>query len=174
MTATSEFKVGDKVKVRNSGRGIDGWVGDVEKIDKKIIYVRFKEEGYSLGFYGEELEVIATPPTQTKMLHELITLAKAGVKFKAYCKVRSDVISVTQDSFLESTRQPVSNSWTIEEIITPWQYEEIKEPRVVEFEATVTEINSLAVNLGNFYIFHDSMKELAGRKVKVVATEVIE
>lgn len=47
-----------------------------------------------------------------------------------------------------------------------------REPVKVEFEQTVCELSRMMDGLGTFYLFHDSMKSLAGKKVRVTVEEL--
>lgn len=47
-----------------------------------------------------------------------------------------------------------------------------KEPVKLEFEQTVIEMSRMSYGLTNFYLFHDSMKLLAGKRVKVTVEEL--
>lgn len=93
---------------------------------------------------------------KTAKLHELIQLAKTGKKFKA---------SYDQAIYNEKYFQSVIN-WHWNAVLADWEYEEIEEPEVLEFD----------INANNlFWSFPNEMaQKLDGKKWKVVCTEVIE
>lgn len=73
--------------------------------------------------YGRKLSM---SKPQTKMLHELIALAREGKKFRA----RLGSIDV---NYNESVFADDEQVWTPEEITEPWEYIEHKEPRNITF-----------------------------------------
>lgn len=97
-----------------------------------------------------------------KRLDQLIALAKCGKKFEAYN--RMDNLNLTQDQFITAV------AWSTDAITALWEYREIIEPRVVEFETIVK--GPIRHNLG--WIEAKTLLSLSGCKVKVVVTEVIE
>lgn len=98
--------------------------------------------------------------TKTRMLHQLIELAKAGKKFRA--RFGDDRDWRNNDYFK-------GGDWSAEGITTPWQYEEVREPRVVGFEAIPSkETNQYAK------IWAKELLPLKGVKCRVVVTEVID
>lgn len=100
-----------------------------------------------------------------KRLDELIALAKCGKKFSARRPDSLCQVGFNQEHFKQC------NGWSSNDVTTLWGYVEDREPRVVEFEATVKTHgrHNLVVE-----IEHESLRPLVGRKVKVVCTEVIE
>lgn len=65
---------------------------------------------------------------KTKKLHELIELAEAGVKFKAKYTNGLETQEFSQKYFLGAL------SWRPSLIKIDWEYHEIREPEVVEFD----------------------------------------
>lgn len=63
---------------------------------------------------------------QTKKLHELIQLAKEGKQFKA---TRPGLVDFIWDWDFKDF-----NSWSKDSILADWEYQEFREPEVVEFE----------------------------------------
>lgn len=97
--------------------------------------------------------------SNTKRLHELIELANAGKKFRA----RAPGMAWLSEKYF------TEGSFYVHVIAMLWEYEEIKEPRVVEFEAIPSkETNQYAK------IWAKELKPLIGVKCRVVVTEVID
>lgn len=103
---------------------------------------------------------------QTKKLHELIEMAQNGKKFKA--------IHPKNNSVWEDKEFIQCETYNYTSIILDWQYEEIREPEVVEFEcsffpdATDKFIIPCGQGLDNI------LKPMVAKKWKVVCTEVME
>lgn len=95
----------------------------------------------------------------TKKLHELIKLAKEGKQFIAKT---SFSVPLKEKSFLQ--KEPWSESF----ITADWEYQETREPEVVEFDLTV--------NDSGFFEWHqpEASIKLNGKKWTVVCTEVMD
>lgn len=151
----SKIKVGDKVRVVNVGKEFSSIIGKISTVtESNYGWVYLDIDGQAYRLFEKNVEIVGNE--KVKMLHELITLAKAGVKFRA--KSIAGGPWCYASAFYHA-------SWTPEEITTHWQYEEIKEPRVVEFNAHWDMTCPALKNI---------LKQLDGARWKIVATEVVE
>lgn len=102
-----------------------------------------------------------------KRLDQLIALAKSGKKFEAYN--RADFMTLTQDQFITAV------SWSTDAITGQWEYEEIKEPCIVEFTLDCqTKSPTTAMDSTIDGPSRDQWKSLRGKKWKVTCVEVKE
>lgn len=92
---------------------------------------------------------------KTYKLHQLIEMALAGKKFKAF-----------RDGGEFSFDLTSMRSWNWHEVTADWTVE--FKPEVVEFELSVS-----AIGIVNWSVASDS-KKLKGKKWRFVATEVVE
>lgn len=95
-----------------------------------------------------------------KKLHELIQIAKKGKKFKARHPLLKNLWS--ENHFL------IFETFSKDAIVHDWEYQEIREPQVVEFDLTV--------NDSGFFEWHqpEASIKLNGKKWKVVCAEVMD
>lgn len=106
-----------------------------------------------------------TQPKQTKMLHELIALANAGKQFRA----SRDYQPFLYDGYFRGR-----NTWKQDAVMADWEYEEIREPLVVEFELDCQSMNLEAIfDQSSIEAFRKDLRKLNAKKWKIVATEVI-
>lgn len=101
--------------------------------------------------------------SETKTLKELIELARAGKKFVAFSpKTR---IRYYPKDFLGDF------VWSSSSIISEWEYEEIREPQVLEFEFDCRKNDpDKAMNRD---VPFSTYKNLCEKKWKIVATEIL-
>lgn len=97
---------------------------------------------------------------KTAKLHELIQLAKEGKQFKA---TRTGLAEFLYDCDFKTC-----DSWSIDSILFDWEYQEVREPEVVDFDLTV--------NDSGFLEWHHpgAIIKLTGKKWRIVATEILE
>lgn len=100
----------------------------------------------------------------TKKLHELIKMAKEGKKFKAFY----------DEAIYDEKHFASIITWHWNSVIADWEYQEIREPEVVEFECEFWEENQLGYIIPAGLDIADKLTPLIGRKWKVVCTEVID
>lgn len=161
----SKISKGCLVQVVKEG-GCKDWIGKVTQIHEVVdqVRVKFESEGQVICFHKDDVDrYVGNMPvwkkSETKMLHELIALAKCGKKFKV--KSIYGKAEFTHEQFTNDDER-----WLVPYITSPWQYEEVREPRVVEFEGDWT-----MAKFGDAFV---NEPRLCGAKWKIVATEVIE
>ncbi len=104
---------------------------------------------------------------QKKYLHEIIQAAKAGKTFKAWHPF-------TNTQYSHETIKPNKISWHTEEICTLWDYEEIKEPEVLEFILNCKTLKPDAALDSDIHGPSNLQYELKkGKKWKCVLTEIV-
>lgn len=159
----SKFKAGDLAKIKDSCKLEKGKI--VEIIAGPDAYGIYKVKSEEPPFFfinQRHLELVDTKTEAlgSKMLHELIEMARAGKKFMARRVDSACPVGYNHEHFRHC------NGWSSNDVVASWLYEETREPRVVEFTADWTAAK------------HDDIvtmiKGLGGAKWKVVATEVIE
>lgn len=97
---------------------------------------------------------------KTAKLHQLIEWANQGKKFKAIYECLAEWLN--QDDF------KTCDVWSTRGIVADWEYQEIKEPEVVEFDVTIHD--------SVFFEWHqpEAIIKLSGKKWRIVATEIVE
>lgn len=103
---------------------------------------------------------------KTAKLHELIQMAKDGKKFSAEHPLNKSVWN--DKEFIDC------ETYNYKSIVMDWQYEEIREPEVVEFECEFLKEDTFGYIVPYGLDISDKIEPLVGKKWKVVCTEVIE
>lgn len=104
--------------------------------------------------------------SNTKKLHELLSLAKAGKKFRATYDY--------SDAWSEHDILAAS-SWPVNYITADWTYKEIKDPIKLEFEAKVIRHEYAGCSVNNLTLSFGDIGELYlnGKRFKVTMQELI-
>ncbi len=102
---------------------------------------------------------------KTKLEH-LIRMANERKRFAAIHPV-TRFMWFTKD-FLETT------SWDSRSILADWEYEEIRDPEVVEFECEFAELSSHGLICPHAINLSKILRPMIGKKWKITAVEVVE